>query len=381
MENRQIHSKGYLVSSLLNKTWIRVAAFTFFLITIATILFFVFIFRSDYTSIKLQVDGKVLDIRTESKSVEEMLQEELIPLSKNDFISVPLQSELQNDMTIQIRYAKPFTVTYKGANYSFSSTGQTVEAALQDVGIILEPSDKTSPIRTATLMKDDDIHIIKINQNIGSSTETLPIETITVYDETLPVGEQRIAQEGVPQQIHKMTNQTYQNGVLVNEQDAGKVEVKGVPQIVVIGTQKPKPVQQPIDKPVSQTVKEMASSSSLSSPYNGPYEKILHNVELSAYSAHLKSTGKTEDHPQYGITYSGARVVEGRTIAVDPEVIPIGWWVYIEGLGYRRAEDTGGAIKGNKIDIYFESEEYCMQFGRKYGFTVTVIGPNKPTDS
>lgn len=59
-------------------------------------------------------------------------------------------------------------------------------------------------------------------------------------------------------------------------------------------------------------------------------------------------------------------------------MIPIGWWVYIEGLGFRRAEDTGGAIKGNKIDVYYDSVKHALNFGRKKGKTVYVIGPVKP---
>jgi 3D (Asp-Asp-Asp) domain-containing protein len=72
-------------------------------------------------------------------------------------------------------------------------------------------------------------------------------------------------------------------------------------------------------------------------------------------------------------------VKEGRTIAVDKNVIPIGWWVYIEGIGFRRAEDTGGAVKGNKIDVYYESSDYANKFGLKRGYTVYVIGPKKPS--
>jgi 3D (Asp-Asp-Asp) domain-containing protein len=74
-------------------------------------------------------------------------------------------------------------------------------------------------------------------------------------------------------------------------------------------------------------------------------------------------------------------VKEGRTIAVDPNVIPLGWWVYIEGIGFRRAEDKGSAIKGKKIDIYYDSEAKAERFGKKKGYTVYVIGPSKPTAS
>jgi len=55
-----------------------------------------------------------------------------------------------------------------------------------------------------------------------------------------------------------------------------------------------------------------------------------------------------------GITASGTHVKSGRTIAVDTSVISLGTTVYIDGYGYRIAEDTGGAIRGNKIDIYVD---------------------------
>lgn len=57
------------------------------------------------------------------------------------------------------------------------------------------------------------------------------------------------------------------------------------------------------------------------------------------------------------------------TVSVDPEVIPLGSKVYVSGYGYAIASDTGGAIKGNKIDLYMDSEAQCLAFGRQ---TVTV---------
>lgn len=65
-------------------------------------------------------------------------------------------------------------------------------------------------------------------------------------------------------------------------------------------------------------------------------------------------------------TSTGATATEGRTVAVDPDVIPYGTRIYIKGLGEFTAEDCGGDVKGKHIDIYFETHEETVEFGVKY---------------
>lgn len=75
-----------------------------------------------------------------------------------------------------------------------------------------------------------------------------------------------------------------------------------------------------------------------------------------------KSTAYSPESAGGYITYSGTRVRHG-VVAVDPRVIPLGTRMYIEGYGYAVAEDTGGSIKGNKIDVAFLNTDECYQWG------------------
>lgn len=79
----------------------------------------------------------------------------------------------------------------------------------------------------------------------------------------------------------------------------------------------------------------------------------------TAYCSCKKCCGKND-----GITATGTKATEGRTIAVDPRVIPYGTEVIIDGHTYI-AEDCGGAVKGKAIDIYFDSHEEALNFGRR----------------
>ena len=69
------------------------------------------------------------------------------------------------------------------------------------------------------------------------------------------------------------------------------------------------------------------------------------------------------DGLNFGYTFSGAKAESNKTISVDPTVIPLGSTVYIEGLGIRVAQDTGGAIKGNRIDIYYDTHQEAIDAG------------------
>lgn len=68
-----------------------------------------------------------------------------------------------------------------------------------------------------------------------------------------------------------------------------------------------------------------------------------------------------------GITSTGAPIIAGQSIAVDPTVIPYGSQLYIEGYGYRVAEDCGGAIQGQHIDIAVDSHEQALAMGTTTG--------------
>lgn len=115
-------------------------------------------------------------------------------------------------------------------------------------------------------------------------------------------------------------------------------------------------------------------AASLPAPSRSGGEKAkVYTMTLTAYTAGPESTGKRPGHPAYGITASGERAVEGVTIAVDPQVIPLGSLVYIEGLGYRVAQDTGSAIKGNRIDVFMDDVGEALAFGVKKNVRVYVI--------
>lgn len=91
-------------------------------------------------------------------------------------------------------------------------------------------------------------------------------------------------------------------------------------------------------------------------------------VVATGYTAGVESTGKRPGHPQYGITYSGVKVRRDQvsTIAADTRLFPIGTLLYIPGYGYGVVADTGSAIKGKRIDLYFETiKQVYEQWGKR----------------
>jgi len=100
-------------------------------------------------------------------------------------------------------------------------------------------------------------------------------------------------------------------------------------------------------------------------------------VIATGYYAGKESTGKNPGHPEYGVTFSGMKVHRDRnsfsTIAADPAVFPLGTVLWIPGYGYGIVADTGSAIKGNRIDLYFETKDQVYREWGKKKLNVFIV--------
>lgn len=119
---------------------------------------------------------------------------------------------------------------------------------------------------------------------------------------------------------------------------------------------------------IQETTTEEATTEETTTPiYEGPTNVTTATIEylgeyrVTAYCPCSKCCGKWAN----GITSTGVTATEGRTIAVDPKIIPYGSILEINGQRYV-AEDCGGAIKDKRLDIFFNSHEDALKWGVQY---------------
>lgn len=341
-----------------------------------TFMFLVLLYGTAVKSVSVVVNGQENIVTTKQWVLQRLLDEQAITIGPHDKISTPLNATVKDGDRIVIDKALPIIVTADGNTSTFYTTERTVQGAIEELDISIREQDKVFPALGTELEPLLGLKVVRVEKELVEQKTTIPFTIVKKNDPNLESGKEKLVQTGQNGVVVEQFEQVFEDGDLVSETLVAKLEPTPViEQVVAIGTKKivPEVTVLSSSTPSVETVTK--------SGVTFKAKKVIKNVTLTAYSAGFASTGKNEDHPQYGITASGAKVSEGRTIAVDPDVIPLGWWVYIDGIGFRRAEDTGGAIKGNKIDVYFDSEAYTKKFGRKKGYTVYVLGPNKPSSS
>ncbi|UNK18515.1 G5 domain-containing protein [Paenibacillus sp. N3/727] len=363
-----------------------------------TVLVLLIVHNQAGKKIHLVVDGRVTTVETREAMLHEVLDEQAISLKPQDEVSMPLNGVLQDGDRIFIKLAVPVKVTADGKVNTIFTTQDTVGNVLKETGISIKGEDTVKPSLETKIIEKADIRVVRVTKQTVKQTENRSFRVIKTADPSLVKGDNRVIQSGKPGIVVNHIEKVYEDGKLVSKNVIGKeIQRKTKDKIIAVGTKKVVVPEEPVAETESAditttanaTVRTAAKESSPEKPavkaasakvkvnnvvsragVDFEYKKVLNNVSMTAYSAEQKGIGTR--------TASGTRVTEGRTIAVDPSVVPIGWWVYIEGVGFRRAEDTGGAIKGNKIDVYFDSLKAAYNFGRKSGHTVYVIGPVKP---
>jgi 3D (Asp-Asp-Asp) domain-containing protein len=147
-------------------------------------------------------------------------------------------------------------------------------------------------------------------------------------------------------------------GRLVKVQDGQQGSVKSTYRVTLRGG---KPISRELIKEektqATPTLYHMGRAGFNPSRSSFSRAKVL-TLEATAYDPSPGSNGGR------GLTASGTRAGYGQ-VAVDPRVIPLGSLLFIEGYGFALASDTGGAIKGNRIDLCYNSRGTCTAFGRR----------------
>ena len=263
---------------------------------------------------------------------------------------------------ITVQRSQLITVNNCGEQLQVSSYGETLETLLNRLGIPAYGDYTVSlPLDTETYdgMEVSVDCVIEMQQTY---TVDIPYETVYCNDPTLPEGEQEVLVTGVTGQMQKTANVVY-----VNSQESSHT----VLQETV--------VQQPVNQIVMVGTGTEPDSES-NAPAIGDGVIVTADSEILTYSRSEQFTATAYTHTDEGcnmITATGTTVRTG-TIAVDPSVIPYGTRMfivandgsYIYGIG--TAEDCGGAIKGNRLDLYFSTDAECWQFGVR-GCTVYFL--------
>ncbi|MEH6943982.1 ubiquitin-like domain-containing protein [Bacillus sp. JJ722] len=285
-------------------------------------------------------DGSIQkEVWTTKNTVGEFLEEQKIQLRNEDEISPSLNTELKNDMDVAIERAFPLNLVDGGKPKQVWSTSATVADFLKQQGIKMQPLDRVEPSLDDIIKPNSVVNVVRVEKVTDVVEEPVKYKVISQKDSSLPKGNEKVVTEGKEGLVSNQYEIIKENGKEVKRSlMSSEVLRESQNKVVAVGT-----------KDINNTVSRGAPS--------GGRELT---VTATAYTAYCNGCS--------GLTATGFDLrsnPNAKIIAVDPRVIPLGTKVYVEGYGYAIAADTGGAIKGNKIDVFFSSKSSAYQWGRK----------------
>ncbi len=299
------------------------------------------------TTVRINDNNNSYSVKTNAETVEELLSEEEVSLNELDTINVENSDTIKNNMEIVIKRAFYVNVIIDDKEpikikTNYDTVGKIISDLRKEHGTeyILESGSSSSKPEPNMQIK-----VNSVKEVSETKKENIPFETVVVENDKLEVGKERVSVEGVNGQTETEIKTIYVGGKVSSITEGEPVVVKkAVNKVIEKGTKKPEPVV-----PAVKTNR-------------GKFEILR---ELS-----MKATAYTETGNR---TASGMKAAVG-VVAVDPKVIPLGSKLYIEGYGYAVAGDTGGAIKNNRIDLFFNTERECVNYGVKNNVKVYVLG-------
>ena len=273
------------------------------------------------------INGEKFEFESKAHTVEGFLEENDIEFSEGDYVSQPLTAYISDGMKIKIDHATDFKITADGKTRKYRTLANTVSEALKDKNVKVGKNDIVEPGMDELLTKNMKIVIKRVKIKEETKEEKIEFKTVTKDDSSLDEGTTMVVTEGKEGKAKVTYKVTYVDGVESSRSEISRETLTAaVDKVVANGTR-----------------------------INFDGQSYSRKLVVKAYAYHTGGGWTAMSTP--------ARVGE---IAVDPGVIPLGSEVYIEGVGARRAEDTGGDIIGNTIDIYMGSDAECKSWGVRY---------------
>ncbi|BBK75067.1 MULTISPECIES: 3D domain-containing protein [Clostridium] len=306
-------------------------------------------------TLTISIDGKEETFVTYKGTVQDVLQDKNIAVGVKDKVQPSLESKVSEKETIKIKSAIPVEITANGVQLEVQSADGTIgemlkneEEALQEYGIKFnEDIDEVSPSLDSQIEDNMRVQIVNVEKKELVQNEPINFETIVEKDESLDKSVSKVKSEGVNGEKEVTYEVVYRDGVETSRNvTSTKTITEPKNEIVIKGTGQ-----------------VYASRGGESINYK---EKL--NCVATAYSGdRTTATGRSPVRNPGGMS----------TIAVDPSFIPLGSKVYVEGYGYAIAADTGGAIKGNIIDLFLNSSSECWSWGRRPVTVLVVAYPGE----
>jgi uncharacterized protein YabE (DUF348 family) len=292
--------------------------------------------------VTLVVDGHKFAWKTHSATVAMALKEKMIILRPGDQVEPAADAKIAEGMVVRIKRAFAVRIKTMDQTTVLQTTTQRVETVLKQAGIGYDGDDKVTPALDQIVRPNQTIRIIRVVTKVVKQQAVLKMGTVYQRAYQLERGVRKVVRQGTPGLVETQWQTVYEDGKIVARRKLSQRVVQPMANTVVALGIKP---------PVNTLITS-----------RGSYRYIdLKQMVATAYSPGPESCGK---YASFGRTYTGKKASYG-LVAVDPQVIRLGTMLYVEGYGKAEAADIGSAIKGDRIDLCYETYREAAMFGRK----------------
>ncbi len=307
--------------------------------------------------------GKKQSVWTTADTVQDFFNTHHIAIKAHDQMSPAPTKAITSGMSVVYNPSFQINVHVGKKNRMVWTHKMTVGEFLKQNDISLTKDDQISPAQKETITPQTNVTVIRVKKVSDVKKVPLKVKTVTRKSDQLAKGKKKVLSDGKQGVAEKHYKVTYKNGKEVSRHYVGQTVLKkSTSRIVALGTKEPK------TEPVSQIqTAEPKSTASHIEPMSAPAPSAAHHDQAKTFyvnsTAYTANCSGCSGHTTTGINLKAHP--NAKVIAVDPSVIPLGSKVYVEGYGYAVAGDTGGAIGGHKIDVFFSSKSAAYSWGSR----------------